>query len=224
LDLMGKGKLIVIEGGDASGKSTQLKLLVSKLESEGKDVVNMQFPKHDLSFGKVVDAYLRGEYGDKNLIPPEFIAMLYMTDFYESKNEINRLLDEGKTIVLSRFFTSTLTYQTALAKDSDKDSVRNWIGTVCSRLPQPDLVLVLYVPAIIAQKFLDNTNRAENYKQGAKKDQHENDFEFQKKYMFEFDKAIEKFNWTKIDCVENNTLKNIESIHSIVWSEVKKIL
>lgn len=221
---MARGKLIVLEGGDASGKTTQLKLLVSKLESEGKEVVNMHFPKHDISFGKVVDAYLRGEYGDKKLIPPEFVAMLYMSDFYESKNEMNRLLDEGKNIVLSRFFTSTLTYQPALAKDEDRESLRNWIYNVCERLPQPDLVLVLYVPAVIANNFLDNANRAENYKQGAKKDQHESDFEFQKNYMLEFDKAISKFGWKKIDCVKDNTLKSIDSIHSLVWDEVKKIL
>ncbi len=221
---MTRGKLIVLEGGDASGKTTQLKLLVSKLEAEGKEVVNMHFPKHDISFGKVVDAYLRGEYGDKKLIPPEFVAMLYMSDFYESKNEMNKLLDEGKTIVLSRFFTSTLTYQPALAKDEDKESLRNWIYNVCERLPQPDLVLVLYVPASIANNFLDNANRAEAYKQGAKKDQHENDFEFQKNYMKEFDKAIDKFGWKKIDCVKDNTLKSIDNIHSLVWSEVNKIL
>lgn len=221
---MVRGKLIVLEGGDASGKTTQLKLLVSKLESEGKEVVNMHFPKHDISFGKVVDAYLRGEYGDKKLIPPEFVAMLYMSDFYESKNEMNKLLDEGKTIVLSRFFTSTLTYQPALAKDSDKESLRNWIYNVCERLPQPDLVLVLYVPAVIANNFLDNANRAESYKQGAKKDQHESDFEFQKNYMLEFDKAIDKFGWKKVDCVKDNTLKSIDIIHSLVWEEVKKVL
>jgi dTMP kinase len=219
-----RGKLIVIEGGDASGKSTQLKLLVQKLESEGKEVVNMHFPKHDISFGKVVDAYLRGEYGDKSKIPPEFVAMLYMTDFYESKNEMNRLLDEGKTIVLSRFFTSTLTYQPALAQDKDKEALRNWIYNACARLPQPDMVVVLYVPADIAKNFLENANRAEAYKQGAKKDQHESDFEFQKNYMKEFDKAIEKFGWTKVDCVKENTLKSIEDIHALVWSEVKKIL
>jgi len=219
-----RGKLIVIEGGDASGKSTQLKLLVENLKNEGQDVVNMHFPKHDISFGKVVDAYLRGEYGDKKSLPPEFVAMLYMTDFYESKNEMNRLLDEGKTIVLSRFFTSTLTYQTALASDEEKESVRSWIYSVCERLPQPDLVLVLYVPAIVAKNFLDNANRAESYKQGAKKDQHESDFEFQKNYMLEFDKAINKFNWVKLDCVKNGTLKSIEEIHSLVWERVKKIL
>ena len=219
-----RGKLIVLEGGDASGKTTQLKLLVSKLEAEGKEVVNMHFPKHDISFGKVVDAYLRGEYGDKKLIPPEFVAMLYMSDFYESKNEINKLLDEGKFVVLSRFFQSTLTYQTALANDLERGAIREWISRVCQRLPQPDLVLVLYVPAEIAQKFLDNDNRAEAYKQGAKKDQHESDFEFQKSYMCEFDKGIEIFGWKKIDCVKDSTLKSVENIHSLVWGEVEKIL
>lgn len=222
--VMSRGKLIVLEGGDASGKTTQLKLLVSKLESEGKEVVNMHFPKHDISFGKVVDAYLRGEYGDKNSIPPEFVAMLYMSDFYESKDEMNKLLDEGKNIVLSRFFTSTLTYQTALAKFNEKDSLRSWIFDCCKRLPQPDLVLVLYVPAIVAKNYLDNSNRVENYKMGAKKDQHESDFEFQKNYMSEFDFAINKFGWVKIDCVSSDKLKSIEEVHSLVLSEVKKII
>jgi dTMP kinase len=221
---MERGKLIVLEGGDASGKSTQLKLLVNKLQSEGKEVINMHFPKHDISFGKVVDAYLRGEYGDKKDIPPEFVAMLYMSDFYESKTLMNKLLDEGKTIVLSRFFQSTLTYQTALAKPEDKEQIRSWINSVCVRLPQPDLVLVLYAPAEIAQKFLDNANRAEAYKQGAKKDQHESDFEFQKNYMKEFDNNITNFGWKKIDCVKGDTLKSIEEIHSLVWNEVEKTL
>lgn len=221
---MGRGKLIVLEGGDASGKSTQLNLLVNKLQSEGKEVVNMHFPKHDISFGKVVDAYLRGEYGDKNKIPPEFVAMLYMTDFYESKNEMNKLLDEGKDIVLSRFFTSTLTYQTALVGNEEKDLIRDWIFSCCSRLPQPDLVLVLYVPAEIAKNYLDNANRFENYKMGAKKDQHESDFDFQKNYMKEFDVAIDRFGWMKIDCVSEGKLKSIDEVHSLVWSEVKKVL
>ncbi|MGI6589150.1 MAG: dTMP kinase [Candidatus Iainarchaeum sp.] len=221
---MSRGKLIVIEGGDASGKSTQLKLLVNKLEEEGNEVVNMHFPKHDVSFGKVVDAYLRGEYGDKKSIPPEFVAMLYMTDFYESKDLMNKLLDEGKTIVLSRFFTSTLTYQTALASKNEKDSLREWIFDCCKRLPQPDLVLVLYVPAVVAKNYLENANRAESYKRGAKKDQHESDFEFQKNYMSEFDFAIKEFGWKKIDCVRGGKLKSIAEIHSLVFSEVKKIL
>lgn len=218
-----RGKLIVLEGGDASGKSTQLELLTKKLVLEGRDVVSMHFPKHEVSFGKVVDSYLRGEFGDKKELPPEFIAMLYMTDFFESKNELNKLLSEGKTVILSRFFTSTLTYQTALAKKSEKEELREWILGVCKRLPQPDLVLVLYVPARVSKKFLDNSNRRESYKLGEKKDQHEKDYEFQVEYMKEFDLAIQKFGWKKIDCLKNDSLDSIENIHSMIWGEVKKL-
>jgi dTMP kinase len=218
-----KGKLIVLEGGDSSGKSTQLKLLTEKLESEGKEVVHMHFPKHEVSFGKVVDAYLRGEYGDKNAIPPEFIAMLYMADFYESKKDMEKMLDEGKIILLSRYFSSTLSYQVALTPSEEKDDVWNWIKQVCIRLPQPDLTLVLYVPVEYSVKLLDNAENAESYKQGAKRDQHEADVEFQKDFMKEYDRNIGKLNWTKLDCIENNELLSIESIQSKVWDEVKKV-
>jgi len=136
---MGKGKLIVIEGGDGSGKSTQLELLVAGLRKQGKEVINIHFPKHESRFGKVVDAYLRGELGSKDELPPEFIAMLYISDFYESKKMMEQMLAEGKYIVLSRFFSSTLTYQVALEKVKEKkEDLWNWIRIVCSRLPQPD--------------------------------------------------------------------------------------
>jgi len=219
-----KGKLIVLEGGDSSGKSTQLKLLTEKLEHEGKEVVHMHFPKHEVSFGKVVDAYLRGEYGDKKAIPPEFIAMLYMADFYESKKDMEKMLDEGKIILLSRYFSSTLSYQVALTRDEEKEEVWDWIKQVCARLPQPDLTLVLYVPVEYSIKLLDNAENAESYKQGAKRDQHETDIEFQKDFMREYDRNIEKLNWTKLDCIENNALLSIGSIQTKVWDEIKKVI
>jgi len=219
-----RGKLIVLEGGDSSGKSTQLKLLTEKLEKEGKEVVHMHFPKHEISFGKVVDAYLRGEYGDKKSIPPEFIAMLYMTDFYESKKDMEKMLDEGKIILLSRYFSSTLSYQVALTPDNEKDEIWDWIKQVCTRLPQPDLTLVLYVPVEYSVKLLDNAENAESYKQGAKRDQHELDIEFQKDFMKEYDRNIEKLNWTKLDCIEKDNLLSIETIHNKVWEKVNKIL
>ncbi len=219
-----KGKLIVLEGGDSSGKSTQLKLLKERLEKEGEEVLHMHFPKHDISFGKVVDAYLMGEYGKKEDIPPEFIAMLYMTDFYESKWQMEKALDGGKIILLSRYFSSTLTYQVALTPEEKKEEIWNWINNVSSRLPQPDLTLVLYVPVEYSMKLLDNNENAEAYKKGQKRDQHEADIEFQKNYTKEFDKTIPKLNWTKLDCVENNSLLSIEKIHEMIYEKVKEVL
>jgi len=184
----------------------------------------MHFPKHEVSFGKVVDAYLRGEYGDKSKIPPEFVAMLYMTDFYESKEEMEKLLAEGKTIVLSRYFSSTLSYQTALTPIEKRESIWDWIKQVCVRLPQPDAIIVLYVPVEVSSKLLSNDNRAESYKQGKKQDQHEADTSFQVAFMKEYDRNIEKLGWKKIECTKNGELKSIDEIHSLVWKEVESIL
>lgn len=219
-----KGKLIVLEGGDSSGKSTQLKLLTQRLEKEGKQVLHMHFPKHGISFGKNVDAYLMGEYGDKREIPPEFIAMLYLTDFYESKWEMEKALAEGKIILLSRYFSSTLTYQVTLAPKEKRDEMRQWITNVSYLLPQPDLTLVLYVPIEYSSKLLDNNENAEAYKKGLKKDRHEDDLDFQKHFMKEYDENIKRLHWTKLDCVENNSLLAIEKIHEKIYEKVKEVL
>ena len=215
-----KGKLIVVEGGDGAGKSTQLDLLVKHLESSGRLVEHLHFPKHESRFGKVVDAYLRGELGSKDALPPEFIALLYITDFYESKKYIEDALFAGKDIVLSRFFSSTLNYQVALEKH-DKESLWNWIRIVTSRLPQPDLVLVLDVPLVVSKKFMDNDNRAEGYKHGAKKDQHETDLKFQQLVRDEYERNILRLGWKRIDCTKDGFLLGINQVHEKVWSLVK---
>jgi len=218
-----KGKLIVIEGVDGTGKSTQLKLLMERIQKEGFAVENIHFPKHEISFGKVVDAYLRGEFGQKENLSPEFVAMLYMTDFYESKKEMEIMLAEGKVIALSRFFSSTLTYQVALEK-SDKETLWEWIKAACMRLPQPDLTIVLDVPQSFSDKLMDNANRTEEYKKGAKHDQHESDKEFQRAVRAEYERNIQKSGWKRVNCVENDSLLSPEKIHELVWNEAKKIL
>lgn len=217
------GKLIVIEGGDGAGKSTQMELLVEKLKKEGREVAFLHFPKHDSKFGKVVDSYLRGEFGSKDALPSEFIAMLYLSDFYESKKMMEELLVKGTVIVLSRFFSSTLTYQVALEK-KEKDSVWEWIRFVSSRLPQPDLVIVLDVPLRVSKKFMENADRAEGYKRGAKKDQHESDLRFQQLVRDEYERNISRLGWKRIDCTASDKLLSIEEIHKKVWGEVGKCL
>ena len=74
-----KGKLIVLEGTDSSGKTTQYNELVKKLNENGKEIVQYHFPKHGNLFGEVVDNYLMGKFGKKEDLSAEFVAMLYMT-------------------------------------------------------------------------------------------------------------------------------------------------
>jgi dTMP kinase len=220
---MGRGKLIVIEGADGTGKKTQLDLVCKRIEALGRKLEHLHFPKHDNQFGKVVDAYLRGELGSKDVLSPEFIALLYITDFYESKLHIEKSLEEGKDIVLSRFFSSTLNYQVALEK-KDKDSLWEWIRLVASRLPQPDLVLVLDVPIAASHKFMDNANRAESYKKGKKRDQHEEDLVFQQLVRNEYERNIKRLGWVRVDCTDGKNLLPIEAISEKVWKEVSACL
>jgi dTMP kinase len=205
-----------LEGTDGSGKSTQLELLFKRIQSEGFHVEQMHFPKHGESFGKVVDDYLDGKFGAKEDLPPEFISLLYMTDFYESKSRVENLLKSGKNVLLSRYFTSTLTYQVALAKESEKDSLWKWISKACERLPVPDLVLVLSVSPNFAEKLM--AKRAE------KMDQHESDKSFQRNVFSEYERNIGDLGWSKINCVKNDSLLSVEEIHEMVWAEVKKVL
>ncbi|MDD4250588.1 MAG: hypothetical protein PHX27_00150 [Candidatus ainarchaeum sp.] len=218
-----RGKLIVLEGTDSSGKTTQYNKLIERLESDGKEIVRYHFPKHGNLFGEVVDDYLMGKFGRKEDLSPEFIAMLYMTDFYNSKKEMELVLDQGKHIILSRFFSSTLTYQVALTPSDKKEIVWNWITKVCDLLPKPDLTLVLTVDPEISKKLLDNPNNADAYKKGAIKDQHEDDFEFQKNVFKEYARNIDLLGWKKIDCVKNNSLMSIDEIHEKIYSIVKNI-
>lgn len=218
-----RGKLIVVEGGDGTGKKTQIDLIIKRLQAQGTSVEYIHFPKHESRFGKVVDAYLRGELGSKDILPPEFIAILYISDFYESKQYVEDALASGKTIILSRFFSSTLNYQVALEKN-DKESLWNWIRVVTSRLPQPDLVLVLDVPIAVSKKFMENANRAESYKRGEKKDQHEADLKFQQLVRDEYERNIKRLGWKRVDCTDGKNLLSIESIHNKVWAVVSDCL
>jgi dTMP kinase len=210
------GKLIVIEGADGTGKSTQVELLISSLLNENLPVVTLHFPKHSSLFGKTIDDYLDGKFGPKESLSSEFISMLYLTDFYDSKKNLEDLLNQNKIIILSRYYSSTLTYQVALEKEN-KLQLYDWINSVASRLPKPDLVLVLNVTQEYSEKLMDNVDRSS-------RDQHEKDFLFQKEVRNVYAKNIEKFKWKEIMCVKNNNLLAKDEIQKLILDEIKKIL
>ncbi len=84
--------------------------------------------------------------------------------------------------------------------------------------------MVLDVPISFTKKLLENSSNEESYKRGAKKDQHEDDLEFQKKVHLEYERNLSKSGWEKIDCVEDEKLLSIEEIHERVYNKVKKVL
>ncbi len=214
-----RGKLIVLEGPNASGKSTHAQMLVERLNKAGRSAVFLQFPKHGVGFGKLVDAYLKGDFGSKDALPVEFISLLYLCDFYESKKNIEDLLSKGLIVVLSRFFSSTLVYQVALERD-DKASLWQWVMNASSRLPKPDLVLFLDMPFEFSQVLLQKQNSGKL----VIVDQHESDPIFQRAIYDEYCRNVIRLGWKRIVCSKKNNLLGVSEINELIWHEIVAFL
>lgn len=221
---MKKGKLIVIEGAcDGIGKTTQYQKLYEKL-SETETVVSHHFPSYNEYQGLAVEKYLKGEFGRVNELSPYFIHSLYETDrgitWY---SKLKPLYEKGNTILLDRYTTSSIIYQSALIDDIEEkkkfidfimDVEYNKVG-----IAEPDTVIFLYAPFDLVTSI--RNKRKSN--DGIENDIHEKDLSFMKKI---YDNAIfvaDYLNWQKIDCHLNETeMKSIEEIHNNILRVLKK--
>lgn len=213
------GKFVVIEGCDASGKKTQSLLLKKALENKGITVKLIDFPQYQTPFGSLVTKYLKGEYGSKEKLPPEIPSLLYALDRYQFKDSIFKDLKNGVCIISDRYIQSNLGFQGAKLEGEERTKLIEWIKNTESRLPQPDVIIYLHIPAEKSKELLDN--RESQKHDGDKKDIHEIDLEYQKKVIETYLQIAKKDNWIIIDCIKNNKIKKPEEIHKEVWSKIE---
>ena len=220
---MNKGKIIVIEGSsDGIGKSTQLGLLKEHLIKEGYEVVNHHFPSYHTYHGVPVEKYLQGEYGKVSELSPYFINSLYAQDRAITwKTELEPLYNEGKIILLDRYTTSSLIYQSAVIEDIEErkafidyvtDFEYNKLG-----IQKPDKVIFLTAPFDLVQSM----RRARQNNDGVQNDIHERDIAFLKKV---YDNALFVADYLSFDIVEcstNDKMKSPSEIHNKVYRLVK---
>lgn len=179
--------LIVLEGLDGAGKSTQVKKLRKYLEDRLGNLEYIHFPRYDAPvYGDLISRFLRGDFGANEAVHPQLVALLFAEDRHGAAPEMKTLLDGGGNVLLDRYVYSNIAYQCAKLSDADEaKSLRDWIfhteyGEFS--LPVPDLNIFLDVPIAFVESKLKSARGGEDreYLEGAQ-DIHEADIEFQKR-------------------------------------------
>ena len=212
---MNKGRLIVFEGADGTGKTTQAKLFFNFLQKKKIPAVLTSFPRYDSLWGKMIRRYLDGEFGSTASVSPYLASLIYAGDRLIAKDEIKKWLDSGKFVICDRYVASNIAHQGAKISDkTKKEKFINWIEEVEykeNQIPKEDLVILLTMPGNVAQKLM----------RGRVKDIHEQDSSYQARVANIFEELAEKRpNWVAVSNVEDSKLRDLKEIHL----EIVKIL
>lgn len=214
-------KLIVIEGLDGSGKSTQLELLISALEKGGKRVRKIKLPDYKSPSSTLVKMYLGGEFGkDPNAVNAYAAGAFYAVDRYASFTlDWKADYESDKIIVADRYATSNSIYQTEKIAEADWDSYLDWSADFEYNklgIPKPDAVIYLDMPVDISQKLMTGRYGGNE----SKKDVHEADVAFLEKCRKSALYAASRQGWHIVECSNGKEPYSIEKIHN----EIMKIV
>ena len=178
--------LIVLEGLDGAGKSTQVKRLKEYLTERCGSLEYIHFPRYDAPvYGDLISRFLRGDFGSNEAVHPQLVALLFAEDRHGAAPAMRQALDEGKTVLLDRYVYSNIAYQCAKLQDlQERRKLRDWIFNTeygDFELPEPDLNLFLDVPIGFVEQSLaaHREGQDRNYLSGAQ-DIHEASIAFQK--------------------------------------------
>ena len=215
------GKLIVIEGTDGSGKSTQFKKLTQRLEAEGKAFRQLEFPQYSEPSSALIKMYLGGEFGHKPSDVNAYAASaFYAVDRYASYKKVwGEWYENGGLVVTGRYTTSNAVHQASKEPEEKQPDFLQWLYTFeydQLGLPAPDLVIYLDVPTDFTEKMMRRREADTN----TSADIHEQDLEYLSTCRRTGKAAAKFYNWTVIQCVEKDEMRSIDDIHEEIYRHV----
>ena len=221
---MEKGRLIVVEGAcDGIGKTTQYKMLKNRLTKDGESITSHHFPSYGTYHGAPVEKYLQGEFGGPSELSPYFVNSLYAVDrgvtWYK---DLKKLYEQGNMILLDRYTTSSLIYQSALIEDLDEK--KRFIDYVTDfeyhkiGIKEPDNVIFLHASFDLVTEI----RNARMQNAGIINDIHERDLLFMRKVYNSAMFIADYLSWDKIKCDDGNKMRDIDDIHEDVYGLVRK--
>lgn len=217
------GTLIVIEGLDGSGKSTQVELLKKRLCDDKINLKQIKLPDYDDKSSTLVKMYLGGEFGpnpeDVNIYAA---SAFYAVDRYASfKRHWMKDYLSGTVIIADRYTTSNAVHQTVKLPESEWDKYLSWLTDFeynKMEIPAPSAVIFLDMPVAVSQKLMSARYGGDE----VKKDVHEANVDYLNKCHKAALYAAEKFGWTVIKCSDGDKPLPIEEISDKIYSEVCK--
>jgi dTMP kinase len=217
-----RGKLVVIDGIDGTGKTTQVELLVGRLKNLGWRVKGIKFPLYEKNFfAKLIEECLNGKHGDFLAIDPHIVSVLYAADRWEAKEQIEQWLAAGYLVLADRYVSANQIHQGGKIDDPAKrEKFMAWLDTMEHEvfgIPRPNLIIFLDLPIEASQRLL--TKRYS----GKAKDQAESNLDHLTRTRRSAEQLVaSKNNWVKIDCAPDGELLTKADIHLQIIELVSK--
>lgn len=211
---MNKGCLIVIDGIDGSGKSTQIELLKNALNCEV-----ISFPRYeDNEYGRLIKSYLEGEFGSINEVDPYKIAHLFAGDRLLAKPQIEKWLNAGKIVIANRYISASKAHMGANLPEGKREQFFKWLDELeykTNGIPKEDLTILLKIDPKIAQKNVA----------GGGPDIHEENLKhLEQASKIYLSMADTEPNWQIVDCMKGSRMKSPQAIHEQITEIVNGYL
>ena len=215
------GKLIVIEGTDGSGKSTQFRLMSEHLAKDHIAFKHLVFPRYAEESSALIRMYLGGQFGSKPSDVNAYAASsFYAVDRYASyKMDWGQWYEDGGLVLSDRYTTSNAVHQASKVCAEKREDYLHWLYDfeyAKLGLPKPDLVIYLDVPTDFTEKLLRHREADTN----TKADIHEQDMQYLATCRETGRAAAEYYGWKVISCVKNGVMRSIEDIHGEIYRHV----
>lgn len=214
-----KGLLVVIEGIDGSGKTTQVELLARNLKEQGIDTETIKFPRYeDNIYGNLIKRYLEGELGEIDKVNSYLIALAYASDRSLARDLINGWLSDGKVVICDRYVSASKAHLAANLEDGRQSDFIKWVDELeykVNNLPKEDLTIFL---SASSEEVLQNID-------SSIKDIHEQSSDHLKKAYDQYLKLSQnEENWEVVKCFENGVMRTKEDVVAEIIKIVKSKL
>lgn len=232
---MKKGKFIVVEGIDGSGKSTQSDLLSRRLKRNGFKVFKIDFPRYGTKSAGLVEEYLKGRYGRPLDVGPYRASIFYACDRYAAASRIRKKLADGFAVISDRYTASNIGHQGGKIKNCGKwNKFVNWLFELeykIFQIPKPDLTIILKTNPLLAHRMALHRSASEKRRRiavsiGKKSDVHEADIYHLEQALLSYIRIAEKRpkEYKIIECLKEDGFLAPAAISEKIWEAVRKIL